>query len=251
MSKYKFGVSAIGYQVEHYLERVLEPWLLSDCVISITHGLFPEVHALGYPILSTDNTIEIIKSHTNSNIIDFQVLDKPTYEKDIRNTTLKALFKHDFEYLILLDLQDELYSLQNIADITAYIDKNEFIPWFRVGFKNYIDLNGKIVTTTDFNPPRIWRMAAEGGIKEFYYDNDIMFNSGKKAEQLPHLKIPKVYVDHYSWTGSHEYLKRKVDFQNRHYGHCSYLFDEAKKTLQINKEYYNKYNLPIPDFQNG
>lgn len=248
----KIGISAIGYQCAEHLDKVLAPWIdfnkkYNNIIISASHGLFPETEKLGFPIKSTDGTIEKLKEYETKNLINqFIFLETPTFERDIRNSTLPFLLSKDIDYLLLLDLQDEIYTEKNIIDICNFITRENFVSFFKINFKNYVIDNNTYVD--DFVAPRIWNNKLNGGIKQFYYDNEILFNNGKKADDTSCITIPRniAFVKHLSWVGSKDYLKRKIEFQKIHYGHCSYKWNDELNQLALNDEYYLKYNLQKP-----
>ena len=250
----KIGISAIGYECKEHLWEVLSPWrelrtkYPNQFFISVAHGVFPETKSLGFPILSLDGTIQDLELCYNSGIIDnLNILQYPAYEKDIRNTTLPFLFSKDIDYLWLLDLQDEIYTNKNILSILDFIQQESFIPTFKINFKNYVfDLNHYV---DDFIAPRIWNNQLYNGIDKFYYDNDILFKNGSKANSLSIKTIPKniAFVNHLSWVGSKEYLNRKIEFQKKHYGQCSYRWNDNKNSLEFDLDYYEKYNILVPE----
>jgi hypothetical protein len=248
----KIGIVAVGYECAEHLDKVLKPWLdfnkkYNNIIISITHSLFTEGAKLGLPILSTDDTIEKLKEYEYTNAIhNLNVLQYPVEQQDARNECLKYLLTQDIDYIYLLDIQDEIYTEDNIINILNLIQKENFISCFKVKFKNYVIDNFHYVD--DFVAPRIWNNRSNGGVKLFYYENEILFNNGKKADETSCLTIPAniAFIKHLSWCGSKEYLKRKIACHNIHYGHCSYIWDENTDTLSLNQEYYLKYNLPKP-----
>lgn len=250
----KIGISAIGYECKEHLWDVLAPWRSlrskypNQFFISVAHGVFPETKDLGFPILSTDGTIEDLELCYNSGIIDnLYILQEPAYERDIRNVTLPSLFSKDIDYLWLLDLQDEIYTEKEILAILSFIDEENLIPTFKINFKNYIfDLNHYI---DDFVAPRIWNNKLYNGVDKFFYDNDIIFKNGSRADHLAMKTIPNAiaFIKHLSWVGSKDYLIRKIEFQKRHYGQCSYLWNDEKNCLDFDFQYYKKYNKSIPE----
>ena len=252
----KIGISAIGYQCAEHMDKVLAPWLdfnskYNNIIISVAHGLFPETQKLGYPIFSTDGTIEKLKEYESKKLIKkFTLLESPTFERDIRNFTLPHLLDSDIDYLLLLDLQDEIYTEENIINILNFAKRESFVSFFKINFKNYVIDNHHYVD--DFTAPRLWNNKLNKGVKHFYYDNEILFNNGKKADDTSCILIPKniAFVKHLSWVGSKEYLQRKIEFQKIHYGHCSYKWDSKKDQLALNDEYYLKYNLQKPTIYN-
>lgn len=251
----KIGISAIGYECAEHLDKVLEPWLLcknkigeteDQFYISVAHGVFPETYKLGFPTLSQDGTIEKLQQYEKEKKIDyFQVLNTPTFEKDIRNATLPFLFYNEIDILWLLDLQDEIYTEVQIYNIINYI-QNSDKDWFKINFKNYVFDESTYVD--DFVAPRIWKNNTNNGINQFYYDNEIIFNNGKKANELPNELIPREisFIKHLSWVGSKEYLQRKINFQKIHYGNCSYIWNDQNNKLDFNLDYYSKINKEPP-----
>lgn len=249
----KIGISAIGYECKEHLWDVLAPWRSlrlkypNQFFISVAHGVFPETKDLGFPILSTDGTIQDLEFCYDSGIIDnLSILQEPAYEKDIRNVTLPSLLSKDIDYLWLLDLQDEIYTEEEILRILSFINEEKFIPTFKINFKNYIfDLNQYI---DDFVAPRIWNNKLYGGVDGFFYDNDIVFKNGSRADHLAIQTIPNriAFIKHLSWVGSKDYLTRKIEFQKKHYGQCSYLWNNEKDCLDFDLSYYQKYNKQVP-----
>jgi hypothetical protein len=250
----KIGISAIGYECKEHLWKVLSPWRSlrskypNQFFISVAHGIFPETKDLGFPILSTDGTIEDLETCYHSGIIDnLNILQEPAYEKDIRNVTLPFLFSQKIDYLWLLDLQDEIYTEEQIIKIISFVTEENFIPTFKINFQNYVfDLNHYV---DDFIAPRIWNNNLYGGVDKFFYDNDILFKNGYRADSLAVKIIPKniAFIKHLSWVGSKEYLVRKIEFQKRHYGQCSYLWNEKNNCLEFDLQYYTKYNKNVPE----
>lgn len=246
----KIGVTTIGYQCAEHMDKVLEPWLNlkeHEVFISASHGVFPETHTLGYPLLSTDGTIEKLEDYkAKGSIHDLTITDKPTYEKDLRNITLSYLFKQNIDFLWLLDLQDEIYTATQINAILNYATENPFSSWFKIKFKNYVIDNTHYVD--DFVAPRLWRTDRCLGLKEFYYDNEMTYNNGARQEAIPSDVVPKevAFIKHLSWVGSPEYLKRKIAFQHKHYGLCSYRWNDETNQIELNDEFYLKYNKAKP-----
>lgn len=251
----KVAISAIGYECMEHLSEVLRPWedlRISgklDFFLSVAHGVFPETHQLGFGIESQDGSHDHIQDFP---IVDnFVFLKDPTYEKDIRNSTLPYLFDKGFDLLWLLDLQDEIYTSVEILRIIDFVFDpiNKDIDWFKINFKNYVFENSCWID--DFVVPRIWKNPTRDkvGIKRFHYDNDIEYKDNSLAANRPFKIVPKniAFIKHLSWVGSKEYLQRKINFQKIHYGACSYAWDEERGRLTFNDEYYIKYNKVKPE----
>lgn len=253
------GVSIIGYESKNTLNECIKPWNdLRDSHnvrISCAHGVFNEVSALGGSIYSADGTHEEFEFLANTRGLDYYIdnyvfINKPAYEYQIRNATLPYLMR-DFDgnggkmqILILVDA-DEIYTLQNIHDVLKVVETNKFMEWYKIKFLNSVKYKGKNARYFSFNAPRIWRNDKNGGIRGFWYDNNIEWNNSIKQEQAPYLVISNPVIKHLSWTGSDEYLKRKVDFARLHYGQCSFKWTDSG--LEFDKEYYRRNNKEIPE----
>jgi hypothetical protein len=247
----RVGVSAIGYECKEHLAKVLGPWSLlhdlAEVFISVSHGVFPETASLGFPIYSTDGTCDKLLQLKKNGVLDNVIItDSPTLEKDLRNITLPYLFEQNIDFLVLLDLQDELYTIQELENIFKFIYSNEEYDWFKVNFKNYVFDDKTYVD--DFVAPRIWRMDRNEGVGGFYYDNEIVYRNGKTQGECPNIVFPRsvCFPRHLSWVGSKEYLCRKIRFQHVHYGHCSYMWDESKNALAFDPNYYKMVNKSLP-----
>lgn len=249
----KIGVTSIGYECVEHMDKVLEPWLDLkyndndlDIVIGASHGVFPETNKLGYSVYSLDGTIQKLQQLNDKKDIDYiHISPVPIYEKDLRNSNVQFLLSQNIDLLWLLDLQDEIYTVQQIKEIVRYVESSDK-DWFKINFKNYVFNDSTYID--DFVVPRIWKNNVNEGIMGFYYDNDIVYNNQKPANDLPFEIIPRDigFIKHLSWVGSKEYLLRKIEFQKIHYGDCSYSWDDAKNCLSFNEEYYSKFNKDKP-----
>lgn len=248
----KIGLSCLAYECEQWLEKSLEPWLArNDAKISIIHGVFPEVHALGKPIHGQDNTISILENLHQLGKVDFVTCPQPMREHELRNDTLEVV--RDCELLFLLDPQDEIYSQKDIDNILEFVDKNPFIDTFRINFKNLVGPKGQFIR--GFNPKRIWRIkknSLNNNIGSYYWDNDYQFGNGKKDEECSILTIPEkvAFIEHHSWDynenepKSIDRIKAKVSFQRAHYFSCSYKWEN--NTLCFDEQYFYKLGQTIP-----
>ena len=63
---------------------------------------------------------------------------------------------------------------------------------------------------------------------------------------LVNQKIPKFYahVRHMTWL--HSNGKAKVEYQNKHFGHCSYKWNDDANKLEIDKNFFIKNNILQP-----
>src|SRR3954464_3995690 len=128
----KIGVSAIGYECAEHLDKVLLPWFAlqgEEVFLSVAHGVFPETAALGYPVYSTDGTVERLLELNRIPNTQAIVLDVPTKEAHIRNSTLPYLLNNNIDLLWLLDLQDEVYTVEEIHSTIEVIKGNPDYDW--------------------------------------------------------------------------------------------------------------------------
>lgn len=242
----KIGVLATGFNCSEYFDQVLEPWLKykekhGNLIISAVSGAFKENE-----VVPNDNTKELMLHAFNTKQIDYLAMPVGIFdEAQMRNFALAPLLTEKADYIILLDF-DEVYTLEQIEKIFEFVEKNPFITWFKIHFKNYvIDKKHYVI---DFAPPRIFK--AEN-LAELFYDNDINYftDAGKASyKNFPSMEIPtNIFVTHYSWCGSPERLKQKLRYQNAHFnGICSYKWDDEKNQLALNMDFYQKYKIPIP-----
>ena len=251
----RIGVCGIGYQCAEHLADVLKPWLAlkesgpHQVFISVAHGVFPEVEVVlrEFPEVP-DNSVFLLREHlTNRQIDALHVSLHPQYEWDLRTCTLPFLIRREIDLLWLLDLQDEIYSVEEITRTVDFVSQHPEIAWFKINFKNYAFAPDCYVD--DFVVPRIWRAEAPAMIRSFHYDNSITYENGVRQEALPFLTVPRscAFPRHLSWVGSPGYLKRKIRYQNLHFkGMCSYRWDEDENCLKFNEDYYRRLKKPIP-----
>lgn len=256
MRKFKIGITMIGYECQEQLEKVLPYWIrlkenppansrIESIKIGFTHGCFEETAKLGFPILSTDGTIEHLMKLKDTDSIDYlQIRDTPQKEYEMWTNGFQT-FKDDIDLLWMLNT-DEFWELDEIENVLKYIENNDLLDFYKVNFKNFcIDEDTWI---DDFIVPRIWWAKKQGGIKRFYQDDLLEYNNGKKDVQCSHLTIPPsvAFPKHYSWVGSKAYLQRKLNFQKLRYGGSSYRWNDITDKLELNDDYYRSIGKPKP-----
>jgi len=271
----KIGVIFCCYGTPEYISPCLENWLkLKDkynIKIAAVHGQFKEYHTNGVEDNDYDTQIKLKDLNFNKQIDylyiqnDYNVFypDSIKYngyifqtESEIRDKGLQYLLKENVDYIWLLDL-DEFYTEEQIKSIIEYIDDgcNQFYCWWSIPMKNYI-FSGKEYIK-GFSPPRIFKTKFNDflNLNKFYFDNDISYirnpmNANVSYKELPNKKIPdsKIAggVSHKTWL--HSNGEQKVNYQIKHFnGICSYKFNKEKGELEFDKNYYIKYNIPIPE----
>lgn len=248
----KIGVLAAGYNCAEYFNEVLKPWIQykekhGDLIISVISAPFEN-----YEIERLDKSVDWMIVAKRDEKIDYLHVERTLMnESSARNIALYPLLDEKCDIIWILDF-DEVYTLEQIEKIVQFVENNPLTTWFKIRFKNYvIDKNHYV---DDFFPPRIFRTENLG---EFVWDNDLAYLNSKDPSSLvridyrnfSNLTLPKniAFVNHYSWCGTPERLKAKIDYQLKHFdGICSYKWDEEKDQIVLNLDFYKKHNIPVP-----
>lgn len=262
----KIGLVAVGYQCDKYLRQVLAPWVSLKCgvwdedlgvqverpklniKICCTTALFKEYNEMGHQY-DNERTESILSDYKKSGAIDeFIVVKDPIVDHQSRNYCLDYFRQFDIDLFWQLDLLDEIYTQEDILSILGFVRENRLIEWYRINFKNYVGDTKHYIE--GFNPPRIHWAKRHGGISRWHWDNNVTYNNGRRDTSYPHLIVPPniACVKHYSWCGSDQFLKNKINYQKKCLGTCSYLWDE-RKGLVFNQEYYNKTRQLVPELK--
>ena len=195
-------------------------------------------------IFNVDETTNFLKLLAKSEFID-SCFDEPKYvkENEARNLALFDLLKKNIDYIMLVD-SDELYKPKEIIDIINFVKLNDS-DGYRINFKNYI-FDGKSYLE-GFCPPRIYKNNINNGINSFYWDNEIIYNNGRTDKNIKFIDIPKetAFIKHMTWLN--ENGKEKIKYHHKHFGGCSYFWNEEKQSLELDLEYYDRmgYKRPI------
>jgi hypothetical protein len=246
------GVVACGYECDDLIDRVLEPWKKfskENIIFSGVYAPFIEWYKLfGGSLGETPSWYE----HHKEMFKYFSVPSKAGTEAEIRNIALEPLLKkEECDYIFLLDLSDEIYTIEEIERIFSFVKFHPEISWFSLRFKNYVFKETQWLE--GFNPPRVFSTRADGLVlKDFYFDNDIRYIDPYRQEivdykTLPSLLVPKniAFIKHLTWLNN-ERSRRKYEYQIRHFGHCSYKWNYDTQELEFDDEYFLKYNLSKP-----
>jgi len=243
----KLGILYTGFNNFKYAKQSILPWI-------VLKNLFPNnffIAAVSIPFLeykdqniNADDTDKFLKTLEKAEFID-RCFDTPRFlkENDARNLCLFELLKNNLDYVMIVD-SDELYTIKEIESIIKYIQTNDS-DLYKINFKNYI-LDGKTYIDK-FCPPRIYKVKINDGINRFYWDNEIIYNNGVTDKQLRTIEIPKevAYIKHMTWLN--ENGKQKVEYHKKHFGACSYIWDEKNKELKLDLEYYDKMGYERPN----
>lgn len=251
------AVIAVGYQCQN-LTETLAPWLgvknlrsqgdieFKICCVS---ALFKERWERGEFYENKENA-DYLNSLKKEGLIDeFIEIKKPILDYESRVAAWNYLKAEDIDFIWEFDMLDEYYSFNEIIKTCQWIKENNLYDFYRINFKNYF---GKLEDKTyvlDFEPVRILNNKRRKGVRNFYFDNDVEFNDGKRTPFVAGKTIPTsiCHPKHLSWVGDENFLKAKIDYQKAAINTCSWRFCEEAKSLLLSKDYYNKINKPLPE----
>lgn len=232
----KFGILGCFYNCEENITSVSSPFEGDpDLLLAAVSCPF-----VGFPPSQRDSTVSKLGAweYVYSS-------DVPVKESDARNMPLNFLLFNEVDYVWLLD-GDEFYTEEQVQSIKKYVEtysgENNF---FSVNFKNVV-FDGS-VWVDGFCPPRIFSNKIHGGIKEFYWDNDVLYEDGTQYKHLINMAIPRkvAHVKHLTWLNN-ELGRKKVEYQKQHFGACSYRWDEAAGELRFDEAYHEAHGIEIP-----
>lgn len=242
----RLGIIYAGFNNFKYAKESILPW------IALKH-MYPQnffISAVSVPFLEykdqkikEDCTTEFLKTLADAKFID-SCFFEPKYikENQARNLALFDLLKKGMDYIMLVD-SDELYKVEEIVNIINFVKSNNF-DGYKINFKNYI-FDGKSYLE-GFCPPRIYKNNIYNGINSFYWDNEIIYNNKKTDKDIRFINIPKqvAFIKHMTWLN--ENGKEKVAYHHKHFGGCSYIWDQEKNILKLDLEYYDRMGYERP-----
>ena len=248
----KYGIIFCAYNTEEYVLKSIEPFLKRDNhIVSAVSVPFKEYKGIDS---FHDHTTDLLRELVEQRRLKYLV-DAPQYisEAEARNNALFYLKKYDLDYIWLVD-SDEFYTEEYIEKIEQYVESSNK-NLFKISLKNHVfDLDHYL--EEPFCPPRIFKtnIKDELSLEGFYWDNDICYSEAENKvnmisyESIEELEIiPKqiAYIPHYSWLND-KIGKRKVEYQHKHFGHCSYKWNHEKHCLEFDESFHKKHNMPIP-----
>jgi hypothetical protein len=224
----------------------ITPWIEAkknyDIKISAVSVPFLEYKELNQ---GEDGTSSILSGLHNQGKIE-SLFTNPRYVKEniARNLSLFNLLSYKPDVVMLVD-SDEFYTQENIKSIFDYVESTPQYDCYEINLKNYIFDGKKWID--GFHPFRIFRNDRNGGINQFYWDNDLIFANGITHKESRHITIPKevAHIKHLTWLNN-EKSKLKVQYHLKHFGACSYKWNNEKNELEIDLGYYDKYGYERP-----
>jgi len=247
MSIRKLGIILSAYGLEEYVKPCLSSWLEFNIPIACASFQFEN-----FQKQSNDSCLSELKKLLPEKHI-FYDENKVLKEHEARNIPLEYLkLNTEIDTILILDV-DEIYTKKEIENLLTFINSEDFswVAWAKINFKNYI-FNGNF-WTDDFCPPRIFKMQYQNYfLNKFYWDNDIIYtdknNSAIDYKQLSSIIVPKnkMHIRHMTWLNNIR-SKNKVEYQEKHFGKCSFKWNQLNNEIEINNKYYQDNNLPMPN----
>lgn len=256
----KIGCLFCAYNCDHSIDEVLKPWLEvkrratpDQFILSFSYGQFKESADLfGAATIEYPAWYDRHKA----NVDHFQLLP-PLSEAENRNAALRPLLEAGCDLIMLVDAQDEYFTVAQIDEIFNRVHLEKFVSWFSVPYRNFV-FDRNTYLAENFCPPRIFRTKTNGwNLIDFYWDNDIRMGSScfefnKSCEKtcsykdLPTKLIKVEPVRHDSWL-SNSISRGKVKYQMAHFGRSGFKWNEIEDRLEFNEEYYQKLGQKIPE----
>lgn len=266
----KIGILGCGYECDEYIDAVLSAWIKIKKENNLNvEFVFSFVYCQFKEYIEINGEKEIIEPEWYSKYkehIDFFFTPKPSSEAEARNIALKPLLDNHCDVVWILDLQDEIYTINNIRNIADFIQRDGgSTAWFSICLKNYV-FDDKTYLLDPFTPPRVFRTYYNNTyvLKSFEWDNDPFYErvdrqvndllkyefdtTGKISyKQLSSMQIPQniTYINHYSWLSNNK-SRDKVNYQLKHLGECSYKWNEEKQQLEFDEIFFRRRGMFIP-----
>lgn len=240
------GVIYVGYNQYENIRHTLDFWnniTIPGYKFNVVVVSVPFKEYEGIEVIQ-DESLTFIQSILKCNVSRVITDPKFVIEPTARNLGLWELLKNFLSNgsLVWQVDSDEYYTLDQVKSILDYIEKTPESLCYKINFKNYI-FDGKHYLS-DFCVPKINRV--KNMFMEFYNDNGIAYLDGSTLKSPIAHSIPKevAYVRHMSWL--HKNGKQKVEYQLKHFGACSYRWNESKGELELDLSYYSKHGYTVP-----
>lgn len=259
----KLGLLLAEYNSIDFIARCLEPWIefnkVSNSIeIVVVDAKFKETDDGSNSLNSNDGTLDILKDYQEKGLIKLIVAKPGLTEAEARNLGVEYLLTKNVDFIKLIGV-DEIWTIQEINNVTEYIQKHPLITWFRIEYKNLTFSSNTFVK--GFRPGRIFRVqSADYRVKEMYYDDDFLYISNSKQivnyKTLPCKQIPVNVSNplHYTWLNDIR-SKAKVKYQEIRFNPpigfgCSFKWNDEKNCLEWNEEYFKRSGESIPELFN-
>lgn len=238
----KIGILGAFYNCAKDVPKVLSPFLGREFVLSACNIQFSE-----FSPTPDEETFDALMSVPET--IYIATSPVPLKEHEARSMAMNYLLEQDVDYIWVLD-GDEFYTREEVDRIVYLLAKNS--PWvhvyYSIAFKNYV-FDGKC-WIAGFRPPRIFSNRICGGLDKFFWDNDVLYKDGtaySNHREIQEYQIPTsvAHVKHMTWL--HSNGKEKVEYQLKHFGACSYRWDDKENLLKFDEMFYARQGKQIPE----
>ena len=252
----KFGIIFTCYNMQEFVDQSLSDLIKARQSKLDNNEFYIVAVSLpfkDFPITNCDNTIQILQTLKNNNLID-ELITEPKFikETEARTLALQKIINNGCEYSMMIDC-DEFINLNQISNILKFIQFNNLITWFKLSYRNFVfDTNTYLVEP--FTPPRIHKLKFDNYIADsFYEDNNIIYRdlSDDKVVYIDkcfsNMLIPSniALISHLAWLNNSR-SKSKVAYQEKRWGTSSYKWDEKNNKLIFNNQYFEKLGKPLP-----
>jgi hypothetical protein len=239
----RIGVLGCFYDCADTLPRALAPWIAlkqagMPLLLGGIHAQFKEYAQLGY---ANDDapTLALLNAYRK----DFAVLDiaqEPLEEREVRTRLMRQLTEKGVDAIWMLD-GDEIYTQEEILRTLTYIQATPQFDYYHVHLDQYI--GGAVHWRDPFFPPRIIRTDRYGGIREFSFDNEVVFADGRTLETVVPGIVPRhvAHVRHETWRGN---MQKKIDYHHKRFGLCAMKIEQGK--LAFDSRYFERWGIPTP-----
>ncbi len=251
------AVIMVGYKCHENLTEIMAPWNDAKLIKPIegikfhtvaTTALFKEYADLGAEY-DNKETEEALIDFNNAGVIDYiSIIKSPILDYESRVAGWNLLKNLDIDFIWQVDLLDEYYSYDQIKATCEWLKNNDLYDFYRINFKNYFGRLEDKTYVMDFKPVRILNNRRNGGVDNFYFDNDVTFKNGAQTPRCAGITIPNRVCNprHLSWVGDEEFLSKKIQYQHKAIKCCSYKWDEAENRLSFDEGYYKMIGQPKP-----
>ena len=235
----KIGVQIMAYNCAEAFPKLFEPWVKLKDELNLDFWAHSRQFKIYEEMGVEDTNSETLSMLRNdySGVIDYlSAPEEALSDHESRSLHIDYCKEKDIDLIFMLDA-DEFYTEKQIRDTVNFVKNNPEFDWYAIQLKNYIGDDGD---WEDFSPPRIIWTKRHRGIKEYYWDNNFVFNDMEEYRLKPNTKIPKeiAFPDHYTWTNSKntcgpDNIKDKIEYQKRFYsGECGYKWNETTKSVE-------------------
>lgn len=242
----KIGLIYTAYNTAEYVEESLAPWiaLKKELNIAICAVCVPFA---GFEHDAVDDTEDKLRAHDAAGNIDYLITEPVNIpETAARGMALQWLTEQGVDILWQLDA-DEICDAEGIRRAVKYLEENPLSVWFKVAYRNAVFTKNQFLAEP-FTPARIHRVNHRGLVADFFWDDNNIAYRGryelKKDIELACQTIPVGVFNpiHYTWLSDLR-AKKKVEYQRRRWGHCSFRW--GANGLEFDPDYYK--GKPFPE----